>query len=110
MRKLNYAIFTGILLGLVTMVTAAEKPPAFTRADLASAMTLRERALKDSTAYWLVESLTTEVGPRPAGSPGDAAAIAWATREMKRLGFSNVHTVEAMVPHWVRGDATFSVL
>ena len=58
----------------------------------------------------LVESLTTEVGPRPAGSPGDKAAVAWALREMQRLGFANVRTVEAIVPHWVRGEAEFSVL
>ena len=36
--------------------------------------------------------------------------MAWAQREMKRLGFVNVHTVEAIVPHWVRGEAEFSVL
>ena len=71
------------------------KSPAFTRADLAAAATLRERALADATAYRLVESLTTEVGPRPAGSPGDKAAVAWALREMQRLGFANVRTVEA---------------
>ncbi len=29
---------------------------------------------------------------------------------MKRLGFTNVHTVEAIVPHWVRGEAEFAVL
>ena len=36
--------------------------------------------------------------------------MAWALREMKRLGFANVHTVEAIVPHWVRGEAEFAVL
>jgi Zn-dependent M28 family amino/carboxypeptidase len=29
---------------------------------------------------------------------------------MQRLGFANVHTVPATVPHWVRGEAEFSVL
>ena len=57
-----------------------------------------------------MESLTTEVGPRPAGSPGDKAAVAWALREMQRLGFANVRTMEAIVPHWVRGEAEFAVL
>jgi hypothetical protein len=71
---------------------------------------LRERALGDSTAYELVTSLTTEVGPRPAGSTGEKAAIEWALREMRRLGFQNVSTVEAIVPRWVRGDAEFGVL
>ena len=110
MRKQNYPIFIGLLLTFFTPATAADKPPAFTRADLAAAATLRERALADATAYQLVESLTTEVGPRPAGSPGDKAAVAWALREMQRLGFANVHTVEAIVPHWERGEAEFAVL
>ncbi|MFO1426733.1 MAG: hypothetical protein U1F11_07110 [Steroidobacteraceae bacterium] len=39
---------------------------------------LRERALADDTAMQLVTSLTTEVGPRLAGTPGDAAGVAWA--------------------------------
>ena len=71
---------------------------------------MRERALADTTAWQLVESLTTEVGARAAGSPGDTAAVAWAAREMRRLGFSNVRTMEVVVPHWVRGEAELSIL
>jgi hypothetical protein len=110
MREQNYPIVAAFLLVFLSTSTAADKAPAFTRTDLATASTLRERALVDATAYQLIESLTTEVGPRPAGSPGDKAAVAWAQREMKRLGFANVHTVDATVPHWVRGEAEFSVL
>ncbi len=89
---------------------AAEKAPAFRKADLTAANTLRERALEDTGAWQLIESLTTEVGARPAGSAGDKAAVAWALREMQRLGFANVRSMEVMVPHWVRGDAKFQVL
>ncbi len=101
-----------IIVALLSLTaSAAEKHGIpFTRADLAAANTLRERAQSDTTAYQLVESLTTEVGPRPAGSAGDRAAVAWAQREMQRLGFANVHTVPATVPHWVRGEGEFSVL
>src|SRR4029434_10028096 len=91
MRKQNYPFFIGLLLTFFNSAIAADKTPAFSRADLAAATTLRERALVDATAYRLVESLTTEVGPRPAGSPGDKAAVSWAQREMRRLGFTNVH-------------------
>ena len=31
-------------------------------------------------------------------------------REMQRLGFQNVRTVEVTVPHWVRGEAEFAVV
>jgi len=110
MLKQNYPLLVGLLLTLSTAAIAAEKPQNFTRADLAAASTLRERALVDSTAFALVESLTTEVGPRPAGSPGDKAGVVWALREMRRLGFANVRTLEAVVPHWERGEADFQVL
>lgn len=110
MPKQNLTLFASFLLAFTTSAVAADKPATFSRPDLAAANTLRERALADGTAYQLVTSLTTEVGPRPAGSPGDKAAVAWALREMKRLGFADVRTVEAVVPHWVRGEAEFEVL
>src|SRR5690349_16336122 len=94
MRKQNYPLFACFLLAFIAPTTAADKPRTFDRADLTAANTLRDRALADDTAWQLVSSLTTEVGPRPAGSAGDKAAVLWAQRQMQRLGFSNVHTVE----------------
>jgi hypothetical protein len=82
----------------------------FAASDLAAARALRARALAGSEAWSLVESLTTEVGPRLAGTPGDAAAVAWAQRELVRLGFANVRTQEVIVPRWVRGTGELAVL
>lgn len=110
MSKPNIPLFASFLLTFITAAIAADKPASFSRADLSAAATLRERALADGTAYQLVTSLTTEVGPRPAGSAGEKAAVAWALREMQRLGFANVRAEEAVVPHWVRGEAEFEVL
>jgi len=84
MRK-SVLLVAGSLLASLPMAHAADKSLTFDKADLTAASTLRERALTDDTAWKLVESLTTEVGPRSAGSPGDAAAVAWAKREMKLL-------------------------
>src|SRR5262245_16711561 len=109
MRK-SVLMVAGFLLASLPAAHAADKSLTFSKVDLKAANTLREQALADDTAWKLVESLTTEVGPRSAGSPGDAAAVAWALREMQRLGFANVHTMEVTVPHWVRGEAQFSVL
>ena len=39
---------------------------------------LQSRALSDDTAWMLLESLTTEVGARMPGTPGDALGVAWA--------------------------------
>jgi hypothetical protein len=109
MRKQNYPILVGLLL-VSAASSAAEKVESFTRADLAAAATLRERAFADATAYSLVESLTTEVGPRPAGSPGIRLPSPGACARCSVWGFANVRTVEAFVPHWVRGEAEFSVI
>lgn len=109
MSKQKYPLILASLLSLFGAAQAADAQ-TFSRADLDAAATLRQRALADETAWQLVESLTTEVGPRPAGSPGDRAAVAWGLREMRRLGYSNVHTIEASVPHWIRGEAEFSVI
>ncbi|HEV3458303.1 MAG TPA: M20/M25/M40 family metallo-hydrolase [Thermoanaerobaculia bacterium] len=68
-----------------------------------AAGSLRDQALKGTKAWSLLSSLTTEVGPRPAGSRGDRLAVAWAMRTLKELGFSNVHSEKVTVSHWERG-------
>src|SRR4249920_3200458 len=108
MRTIKSLLVAGVLLNIPGQTYAADK--LLSKADLAAAATLRERALADPTAYQLVESLTTEVGARPAGSNADKAAVSWGLRQMERLGFVNVHAVEVMVPHWVRGEADCAVL
>jgi len=110
MRTLKILLVAGSLLATLTSAHAADKSLTLAKADLTATNTLRERGLADDTGWRLVESLTTEVGPRSAGSSGDAAAVAWAQREMQRLGFANVRTMDVTVPHWVRGDAQFAVL
>jgi hypothetical protein len=57
-----------------------------------------------------VRSLTDEVGPRLAGSPGDVAAVEWAERTMTGLGFSNVHHEVVKIPRWERGVETASLV
>ncbi len=109
MLRPTYLTLAAILLSSITCAAAAEKAPRFDKADLAAANTLRQQALSDTSAFGLIESLTTEVGARPAGSPGDKAGIAWAVREMQRLGFANVRTMDVTVPYWIRGEADFAV-
>lgn len=75
----------------------------------AAAAALRKQAGEDALAARIVRSLTTEIGPRFAGSSGDTAAVAWALNEFKTLGFSNVHAESVTVPHWIRGTAQVSI-
>jgi len=74
-------------------------------ADSAHALLLRTRGLADTRAYELVESLVTEVGARPAGSPNDARAVAWALARLQGLGLSNVRADPVALRTWQRGPA-----
>ena len=53
---------------------------------------LQKSILEGHGASDVVSSLTTEVGARLAGSPGDKLAVAWALRAMRAAGLANVHT------------------
>jgi hypothetical protein len=65
---------------------------------------LREAALKDDIAWDIIEGLTTEVGPRLAGTEAEARARDWAVKKLTALGFANVHIEPFDMPVWVRGD------
>ncbi len=53
-------------------------------------------------AYAVASQLATDVGPRLAGSAGDAKAIALMTRRLSELGFVNVRAEPVTVPVWRR--------
>ena len=65
---------------------------------------LRDAALKDEIAWDITEDLTTEIGPRLAGTEAEARARAWAVTRLKQLGFSNVRIETYDMPVWVRGE------
>jgi len=71
---------------------------------------LRERALADTTAWKVTESLTTEIGPRLAGSEADARAVAWAEAKFRELGFDRVWTEPVTFPKWERRGESAAVL
>ena len=71
-------------------------------AAISNATQLRDRALGDDTGWKIVESLTTEVGPRLAGSEADARAVQWAVAKFKQLGFDKVWTEPVTFPQWER--------
>jgi Zn-dependent M28 family amino/carboxypeptidase len=79
--------------------------------DLAKdAQTVRDRALADSTAWDVIESLTTEIGARPVGSPAMTRARDWAVETFKRLGFANVKVESFETGAWSRGAESASVV
>jgi carboxypeptidase Q len=76
----------------------------------ATAAELMERGLEDEQAYALVASLTTEVGPRLAGSEAEARAREWAVDTLNDLGFANVRVEPFEVPLWERGKEHAEIL
>ncbi|HEX7182507.1 MAG TPA: M20/M25/M40 family metallo-hydrolase [Thermoanaerobaculia bacterium] len=91
------------LLAIATACLAAD-PPSLPESLRSTAASLRDAAMKGTRAYDLVRSLTTEVGPRPAGSEGDRRAVEWGLRTMHELGFQNVRAEKVKVPHWEIGE------
>ncbi len=71
---------------------------------------LRDAALADTVAYDIIEGLTTEVGPRLAGTEAEARARDWAVVKLTALGFKNVRIETYPMPTWVRGDETAEVV
>src|SRR5690606_10178047 len=67
-------------------------------------------ALQDDTGWQVTESLTTEVGPRLAGSEADARAVEWAKAKFAELGFDKVWTEPVTFPKWERRGQSAEVL
>jgi carboxypeptidase Q len=89
-----------LALLLATSATAATPSPE----------ALRDAALDDTIAWDIVEGLTTEVGPRLAGTEAEARARDWAVKRLKALGFANVHIETYDMPVWRRGVETAEVI
>ncbi|MDP2561311.1 M28 family peptidase [Psychrobium sp. 1_MG-2023] len=83
---------------------------ALNQQSITNAEQLRETTLRAHLGYDIVESLTVEVGPRLAGTPADARAVAWAEAKFAELGFDKIYKQPVEVRHWERGHAHASVL
>ena len=100
-----------LFLGLfIFLNTAPLKANPFNASTLKQAEALRDIALKDKTGYLITESLTTEVGPRLAGSRGNELAIDWAQQKLKSLGFKNIHLEPVSYPTWIRHSETAAIV
>lgn len=89
---------------------AAERETRIPEAAIANAAQLRETALASDLGYRITESLTTEVGPRLAGSEADARAVAWAQAKFRELGFDKVWLEPVSFPKWERRSEHAEVL
>jgi hypothetical protein len=104
-----------LLVTLAAAVPAASPPPApapvaIPDAAMTTAAQLRERALQDRTSWDVVESLTTEIGPRLAGSEADLRAVRWAEAKFRALGYDKVWLQPVTFPKWVRRSERGEIL
>ena len=95
---------------LALAASAALSAPLLAQAAPDETARLRDAALSDTLAWDITEQLTTEIGPRYAGSDAEARARDWAVTKLKALGFSNVRVESFEVPWWERGEASASVV
>lgn len=67
-------------------------------------------ALADSSAWNRLALFTDTFGPRLSGSASLERAIDWVIAEMKRDGLQNVRGEPVMVPRWVRGEESATLI
>ncbi|MBA3942775.1 MAG: peptidase M28 family protein [Sphingopyxis sp.] len=85
---------TAALLLATTSASASLPPPP-------SAVDLAQQG--QDPAWTITEGLTTEIGPRMAGTEAEAAARRWAVARLQDMGFANVREEGFDMPVWVRG-------
>ena len=103
--------FTPILLAAALAGGSAQAAkPALDDRALATATTLRDQGTSGTGAYEIVASLTTEVGPRLAGTPAFDRAVEWAQAKFKALGYDRVYLEPVTFPQWQRRHESGSVL
>jgi carboxypeptidase Q len=84
--------------------------PTIPDAAFDQAAQLRDELHAGSGAFAIVESLTTEIGPRLAGTDADARAVSWAKAYFERLGYDRVWLEPVSFPVWRRGAERAEVL
>ena len=67
-------------------------------------------ALAENDAYRKLEDLCLTIGHRISGSPELEKAIDWAIAELKKDGADVARREKVMVPHWVRGAESATLL
>jgi len=110
-----------IVFATATNLVLAEYPETPTKPTEPATPTIAERykaqadkiigaALAGNDGYAKLEELCLFIGHRLSGSPQLERAIDWAVEALKKDGQENVHREKVMVPHWVRGAESATML
>lgn len=107
---MRYLRHTFAVIVLAAIAPVAISRPVFSDALVESATQMMQAARADNHGYELLQSLTTEIGPRLAGTPAEARARQWAVAKLQASGFANVRIDEFQVPLWLRGEERAEIL
>ncbi len=103
MRTLALALAAASLPTLAAAQTVASETPA--------AAASADAALESDTLAWdFVEGITTEVGPRQAGTEAEKRGRDWSVAWLKANGFANVADEPFEMETWVRGIETAEIV
>src|SRR5438034_4951494 len=89
--------------------TPTATPIVFSPQTLADLKRLQEAALSSDYAYRQVAHLANNIGPRLTGSAQAAKAVEYVASELKAIG-CDVQLEKVMVPHWVRGEESATLV
>ena len=96
---------------LLPVALVAQGQPDVAVAYKATSERIISAATADKSAAWnTLARFTDYSGNRLSGSPALERGIDWLVAEMKKDGLANVHTEPAMVPHWVRGKESATLV
>ena len=104
------ALMCGALLSLAAEQAAAQTKTPIADAYRETANRIITAAIKDSSAWNRLAELTDRFGHRLSGSKSLESAIDWIIAEMKRDGLDNVRGERVMVPRWVRGEESATMV
>ena len=103
-------IFRTMLVSAAALGLTAGAAVAQDAATIRAAEQVRDLALKGNIAFDYTEKVTTLFGPRPAGSPSEQAAAAWAADYMRAQGFQNVRIETFPLVGWERGEESVELV
>src|SRR5438874_10099684 len=95
--------------GSTATPTPTATPIVFSPQTLVDLKRLQQAALSSDYAYRQVAHLADNIGPRLTGSAQAAKAVDYVASELKAIG-CEVQLEKVMVPHWVRGEETATLV
>src|SRR5215469_11710510 len=98
-------LFILLFSGLVFAQRSFQQPASYSPQLTADLKHLQEAALRSDYAWDQLAHLTNNIGPRPAGSAQANFAAQYVAGELRKLGL-DVRLEKVVVPHWVRGEET----